>query len=181
MARLEVGDKFPNAQVLTFAKGERKLSELVSKTGKTAIVFLRYYGCSLSQYDVEQYTKNYADITAGGNGLIVGLQSTTESIKRQCPYDIPFDIISDVDAQLYALLGVEPVDDLKNARGNLTENKIKHLRETTSIVHGDYEGIEEQLPAYFIVDAELNVLFAHYSAELGDVPEPKDFQKLFTR
>ena len=45
--------------------------------------------------------------------------------------------------------------------------------------HGPKEGIEEQLPAYFIVDSELNVSVAHYCENPLEVPEPEDFAKLF--
>lgn len=140
---------------------------------------MRYYGCSLSQYDVEAYANNYELITSGGNSLVVVLQSTPESIKKQCPFDIPFDIICDEKAVLYKQLGIEAVSDMKDAFGKLTEFKIKYLRSATDIKHGDYEGIEEQLPACFIVDSGLKILKAHYAAEIGDVPSPEDFQGLF--
>ena len=39
------------------------------------------------------------------------------------------------------------------------------------IKHGEYEGIETQLPALFIVDNEMNVTFAHYGKAAGDVPD----------
>ncbi|NLT39866.1 MAG: redoxin domain-containing protein [Clostridiales bacterium] len=179
MAKLSAGDMFPDARVLTHSGEERSVRELVSKSGKTAFVFLRYYGCSLSQYDVEAYANNYELITSGGNSLVVVLQSTPESIKKQCPFDIPFDIICDEKAVLYKQLGIEAVSDMKDAFGKLTEFKIKYLRSATDIKHGDYEGIEEQLPACFIVDSGLKILKAHYAAEIGDVPSPEDFQGLF--
>ena len=178
MSRLTVGSKFPNEAVLTL-KGERNIADMISKEGKTAIVFLRYYGCSLSQYDVRLYAGAYESIVASGNELVVVLQSTPESIERQCPIKVPYDIICDPDAKLYNELDIEAVADINDAKGEMTINKINYLRSTTDIVHGDYEGIEEQLPAYFVVDADLNVLLAHYSEELGDVPSPDCFEKLF--
>ncbi len=178
MSKLTVGTKFPNADVLTL-KGEKNVADLVSKEGKTAVVFLRYYGCSLGQYDVKLYSEAYDSIIADGNQLVVVLQSTPESINRQCPINVPYDIICDPEAKLYKELSIEAVNEISEAKGEMTIKKIEHLRATTDIVHGDYEGIEEQLPAYFVVDAELNVLLAHYSDELGDVPAPECFAKLF--
>ena len=178
MSRLTVGSKFPNEAVLTL-KGDKNIADMVSKEGKTAVVFLRYYGCSLSQFDVKLYSEGYEKITAGGNELVVVLQSTPESIERQCPIKVPFDIICDPLAKLYKELDIEAVADISEAKGEMTMDKINFLRTTTDIVHGDYEGIEEQLPAYFVVDADLNVLHAHYSEELGDVPSPDCFAKLF--
>ena len=40
--------------------------------------------------------------------------------------------------------------------------------------HGDYEGNEAQLPAFFAVDGEMNVLEAHYARNLGDMPFAKE-------
>lgn len=178
MSKLTVGAKFPNAAVVTL-KGEKNVADLISKEGKTAVVFLRYYGCSLSQFDVKVYADAYEKIIEGGNQLVVVLQSTPESIERQCPISVPYDIICDPEAKLYKELEILPVNDISEAKGEMTIKKIEHLRATTDIVHGDYEGIEEQLPAYFVVDAELNVLVAHYSEELGDVPGAECFAKLF--
>lgn len=179
MAKLVKGDKFPCAKVNTLKGEEVCVSTLAGKSGKTAFIFLRYYGCSLSQFDVSTYAGIYADIKAKGNELVIALQSTAESIARQCPIDIPFNVICDPDAKLYQQLEIMPAEDFQKALSGMTGEKIQHLRETTDIKHGDYEGIEEQLPAYFVVDADMNVLLAHYSAELGDVPTPEDFEKLF--
>ncbi|MBR2520696.1 MAG: redoxin domain-containing protein [Oscillospiraceae bacterium] len=180
MSKLAKGDKFPNAKVETLAKGATNVADLVSPNGKTAIVFLRYYGCSLSQFDLSNYAEKFAEITAGGNSLVVGIQSTPESIRKQCPFTIPFDMICDPEAVLYKELEILPVDDMSKAGGELTMSKIQVIKETTQIQHGDFEGIEEQLPAYFVVDKDLNVLVAHYSKEMGDVPAPDDFAKLFS-
>ena len=179
MAKLVKGDKFPCAKVNTLKNEEVCVSSLAGKSGKTAYVFLRYYGCSLSQFDVATYAKCYADIKAKGNELVVALQSTAESISRQCPIQIPFNVICDPEAKLYKQLDIQPAEDMQQAGGEVTSEKIQRLRATTDIKHGDYEGIEEQLPAYFVVDADMNVLVAHYSAEMGDVPTPEDFEKLF--
>ena len=84
------------------------------------------------------------------------LQSTPESIKT-VPVRYTFDIICDEKAVLYKQLGIEAVSDMKDAFGKLTEFKIKYLRSATDIKHGDYEGIEEQLPACFIVDSGLKI------------------------
>ena len=51
--------------------------------------------------------------------------------------------------------------------------------EEMGLQHGPNEGLEEQLPAYFIVDSELNVTAAHYCENPFEVPEPEDFANLF--
>ena len=49
---------------------------------KLALVFLRYYGCTLCQYDLSQYAKNYEKITAAGGELLVVLQSDPDLLRE---------------------------------------------------------------------------------------------------
>lgn len=74
-ARLTVGEVMPNFTYDTpFATG-LTLSDTVQKTPKTALLFLRYYGCTLCQYDIHQLAENYHQITDVGGQVIVVLQS----------------------------------------------------------------------------------------------------------
>lgn len=74
-ARLTVGEVMPNFIYDTpFATG-LTLSDTVQKTPKTALLFLRYYGCTLCQYDIHQLAENYHQITDVGGQVIVVLQS----------------------------------------------------------------------------------------------------------
>jgi peroxiredoxin len=38
-------------------------------------------------------------------------------------------------------------------------------------VHGEYEGEELQLPAVFIVDKDLKVIYSKYAKDLSDIPD----------
>jgi len=40
--------------------------------------------------------------------------------------------------------------------------------------HGEYEGIEEQLPAFFYMDKDMKILSAHYAKGLGDMPTAEE-------
>ena len=44
--------------------------------------------------------------------------------------------------------------------------------------HGEYEGIEEQLPAFFYLDKDLKVLTAHYAKGIGDMPTAEELLAL---
>ena len=57
MAKLTAGQTMPDFTYDTpFASG-RTLTETVQKVeGKTALVFLRYYGCTLCQLDIRQFS-----------------------------------------------------------------------------------------------------------------------------
>lgn len=82
MARLAVGEKMLDFTAAGAFGPEEALSSRVGK-GKTAIVFLRYYGCTLCQYDIHTYAEHYQEIVGDTGKLFVVLQSTPESIKKQ--------------------------------------------------------------------------------------------------
>jgi len=42
--------------------------------------------------------------------------------------------------------------------------------EPDKYAHGDYEGNEEQAPAFFYVDKDMTVLEAHYARTIVDMP-----------
>lgn len=183
MPKAEKGQKLENFAVTTLKRGKTTLSELVSKEGKTAIVFLRYYGCPLCQYDMLLYKDAYEKITAGGNELVVALQSTGESIAAQTDLVYPFDVILDPEMILYKTLDIRPMEPPKEgaAMPAPTPEMLALFKkiDELGIKHGPNEGIEEQLPAYFVVDKELNISVAAYCGTPFDVPAPEDFPALF--
>ena len=65
MPRLNVGDKMPDFEFATPYSPAGRLSETVQKCpGKTALVFLRYYGCRMCQLDMIDYQEGYGAIAA---------------------------------------------------------------------------------------------------------------------
>lgn len=179
MSRISVGSIFPDFEITTVKKGKTSISEIIGKKGKTAIIFLRYFGCTLCQYDILQYKNDYEDIIEGGGNIIIVLQSTVESIGKQSAEAFPFDIICDAEQELYRQLEIEPVDNLKKAVGpSFLLKQVKMMK--AGLRHGDYEGNENQLPAYFLVGQDRIVQLANYSKDLLDVPSGKDLIKMFT-
>ena len=76
MPRLNVGDKMPDFEFATPYSPANRLSETVQKCpGKTALVFLRYYGCRMCQLDMIDYQERYGAIAAAGGQLLIALQS----------------------------------------------------------------------------------------------------------
>ena len=183
MPKTEAGMKFENLNVSTVKKGSCTVSDLISKDGKTAIVFLRYYGCPLCQHDMIKYMENYSAIIEGGNELVVVLQSTPESIASQTDANFPFDIICDPDMTLYQFLEIgamaPPAEGSEMPAPSPEIIKVFKAIENMGLKHGPNEGLEEQLPAYFVVDSALNITVAHYCENPFEIPEPEDFAKLF--
>lgn len=177
MASVGVGDLLTDFEIQTIKKGKTQLSQIITTTGKTLIIFLRYFGCTLCQYDLLEYSKVYPKVKELGGELLIVLQSTADSIDRQAKEVFPFDIICDANQDLYKALEIEPIENLKKAFSKgvalkATRAKIK------GITHGEYEGNENQLPAYFVVDPTMKVLTVHHSKTLDDVPTYKEVMKL---
>lgn len=178
MARLKEGQKLPDFVYDTPFQKEVRFSETATGANKTALVFLRYYGCTLCQYDIHKLAKNYADIVSGGGRLIVVLQSAPEKLAAQIkPGDLPFDIICDPQQLLYNRFDIVPAKSKSELADFVTGVKI--VKATVSgFKHGDYEGEELQLPAVFIVDSNLTLDYVYYGKSAGDVPEAATLKKL---
>lgn len=135
-ARLTVGEVMPNFTYDTpFATG-LTLSDTVQKTPKTALLFLRYYGCTLCQYDIHQLAENYHQITDVGGQVIVVLQSDPAGLAQELqPDTFPFSILCDPKAALYERFGIQPAASMAKMADAGTMLKIaKQLPQATSTV-----------------------------------------------
>ena len=75
MAKLGKGALLPDFTYQTIYEKGLQISETVKKAPKTALVFLRYYGCPFCQLDMHDYMEHYDAITAAGSQFLVVLQS----------------------------------------------------------------------------------------------------------
>lgn len=176
MPRLKTGEMMPDYFVQTAFDGKKRLSELTGP-GKTALIFLRYYGCTLCQYNIHQYAGHYSDIVKDNGTLLVVLQSVPETIQEQIDRTtLPFQLICDPDGKLYQDLEITPAASKEALLGGNTIEKIALARQ--SFTHGAYEGEELQLPASFIMDKHLALTYVKYGENGGDVPTPEELALL---
>ena len=177
-ARLSEGGVMPDFTFDTpFATG-LSLSETVQKTPKTALLFLRYYGCTLCQYEMHLLAENYDQITAAGGQVLVVLQSAPAGIAEQIgPDSLPFTIICDPQAALYEKFGIQPAASMAKMADAGTMVKIAKAT-AAGYKHGAYEGNELQLPASFVVDRERRISYAHYGKSAGDTPDVRSLAEL---
>lgn len=176
MARINVGEKLPNFAVDTSMKKETCFLEIAG--GKpTMFVVLRYIGCPSCRYDVHMINENIAKFEEKGVNVAVVMQSTIENLdKALADADIKFPIVADPDMNIYKTLSIEPAKDMAGLVGGQMEKlqaKGAACKEL-GFEHGEYEGIEEQLPAFFYVDADLTVKEAHYANSIVDMPTVED-------
>ena len=179
MARLHVGDVMPDVTFDTPFRSGLRLSEVAgNREGKTAIVFLRYYGCTLCQYDMHQYAKNSGEIEATGGKLLVVLQSDPKRLADELgEVPPPFQIICDPEQRLYKQFEIMPAETKEKMIDAGTIKKIG-LATVGGFKHGDYEGNELQLPATFVLEQDRTIVYAHYGKSVSDVPGPAELIKL---
>lgn len=173
MTKLHAGDRMPDLRYDTPFARALSLGETARRVkGRTALVFLRYYGCPLCQYDIHQYAKAYGKIARAGGQLLVALQSDPEKLARQLvPEELPFDILCDPGCAIYRQLGVEPAASQAAMVDAGTLVKLAKVK-AGGFKHGAYEGNELQLPAVFVFGPDLVLTHVHYGKSAGDVPDP---------
>lgn len=181
MPKLTVGATLPDFTFDTpFAQGRTMAQTAAAVSGKTALVFLRYYGCTLCQYDIHQFLVEHEKIAATGGQMLVVLQSDPAKLAaQQGPQDLPFDIICDPDQKLYKQFDIQPAESKEAASDAQTMAKrAERDAYPVKFVHGEYEGNELQLPATFVVESDLTVTFAEYHKGNGGVPSPDELAAL---
>lgn len=175
--KLEVGNIFPNFTVDTVYERKLSLKEMVGDK-KTVLLFLRYAGCTLCRFDMMVLKDEYEKITELGGKVLVVLQSDPDKLSSEIDKDFyPYDIICDPSQDIYAQLEIKPANSQEEMIGPKTMEKIKKVEES-GLTHGDYEGNEMQLPAAFIVDKDLTVLYEHYATNITDMPSVDELANL---
>ncbi len=179
MSKLNVGDKIPDFKFVTAFSNERKWhAELALNKGKTALIFLRYYGCTLCQLDIRTFTKKYHEITDNGGKFYIVLQSEPSTIAKDIDEStIPFEIICDSKMSLYDEFEIPCAESMKSMADAKTMLKIGEAT-VAGLKHGEYEGRELQLPATFVMDSDGILTYVHYGKSAGDIPTPKELKEL---
>ena len=179
MEKLEIGQIMPDFEYVTPFSAGHTLADTAAKAPKTALVFLRYWGCPLCQYDIHLLAQAHADITAHGGQLLVVLQSDPVSLAEKLGDEkaLPFPIICDPDQKLYKEFAIAPAASMaKMADLKMVGRIIKATK--LGFKHGEYEGDEQQLPAAFVVDGERKILYARYAKSVSDMPGAAELAKL---
>jgi peroxiredoxin len=183
-----VGSIVDDFNFVTPWKGEKNFYA-VSGGKKKVLFFLRYYGCNLTQLEFHHIAADYGKFREKGAEVYVATQSNTQILRPQIKEEeIPFEILCDPEGTIYRLFDIGYLHIGFFMRGlsgtpprdPKFEKQLKEkLDEATAlgIVHGVYEGCEQQLPAVFVVDENQKILFAHYSEDLTDLPTTDELMK----
>lgn len=180
MPQLKAGDRMPDFTFCTPFEEGRSLYETIGRAPKTALLFLRYYGCTLCQYDIHLFKVHYEEISAAGGQLLVVLQSDPARLAGQMTReDLPFDLVCDPDKKLYQQFEISPAASMEDLVNDKAIEKIAQAK-AAGMTHGEYEGDELQLPAAFVMDAQGTLLHVHYGKGAEDVPGPAELAELLS-
>ena len=177
--KLSVGMTMPDFTVNTDKRDNVKLSEVVGE--KNIFWVIRYIGCTVCRYDVHVLTQRYQEISEKGYKLFVVMQSDTDHVRRElAQQETPFEIICDNTFEIYNTLEIAPAA----SREELVGDAIDKLKEKggkakeAGFAHGDYEGNEQQLPALFLLNHNMDLFYSHYAKSISDMPDIDNILKL---
>ena len=179
MAKLEIGQIMPDFEYVTPFSAGHMLTQTAAKAPRTALIFLRYWGCPLCQYDIHLLAQAHGELAARGGRLLVVLQSDPKGLAEKLEREdaLPFPIICDPDQKLYQQFCIEPAASMaKMADLKMVGRIIKATK--LGFRHGEYEGNEQQLPAAFVIDRQRKILYAHYAKSVSDMPGAAELAKI---
>lgn len=179
MAKYAPGQVMPDFTYDTPFASNKSFSETAANwPGKTALVFLRYYGCPICQLDLHTFGDEHKAITANGGQLLVVLQSDPKGLAEQItPETFPYDIVCDPEMKLYEMLSIDPAASMAKM---MSFKALKKVIKSTKAgyKHGAYEGNEQQLPAAFVMNPDRTLTYVRYGRDAGDVPTPEELAAL---
>jgi peroxiredoxin len=176
MAKLEAGGRFPDFQFHTASGLDGNALETIKKAQRTVFWVLRYVGCTSCRYDIHLIKERYGEFLALGAQVLVVLQSQPDMVNADLKGDeVPYEIITDPEQEIYRRFSIGAAASTEALRprdpAGIEKWEAKRaLAKESGFVHGNYEGNENQLPAMFIVDAQGNVEYVHYAANIADMP-----------
>jgi len=157
MVKLKPGDTAPEFSLDSVNRGRVTLGEY--KGRRVLLVFGRYFGCPVCQYDFDQLIRFRRET---GIDVIYMVQSRPESAAEYISgLGVDFPVVAvpmeDGGYRVYDAYGVGalgPVSIIQIFR------RARDARKAGK-VHGPYEGRETQSPADFVVDGDGVILRAH--------------------
>ncbi|HWP80198.1 MAG TPA: PatB family C-S lyase [Candidatus Acidoferrum sp.] len=177
--RVKAGDRLPDFEYDTPYISGLRLSE--SLGGRPcALLFLRYYGCTVCRVDLHMLEEEYAKITEAGGQVKVVFQSDAALLKEELGDKVlPFDIICDPEGRLYKRFGIRAAKSKFELGASPAVVKKIMAAGKLGLSHGRYEGDELQLPACIVVAPDLTVKSAYYGKNAADTPDAAEIAAMF--
>lgn len=157
MVKLKPGDTAPEFSLDSVNMGRVTLGEY--KGRRVLLVFGRYFGCPVCQYDFDQLIRFRRET---GIDVIYMVQSRPESAAEYISgLGVDFPVVAvPVEDGRYGVYDAYGVGALGPASVIQIFRRARDARKAGK-VHGPYEGRETQSPADFVVDVDGVILRAH--------------------
>lgn len=168
--RLRVGDQVPTFWARDVHGTIIDSNEFTASY--TMLVFLRYAGCPLCNLAIYRLSREYALLQKNGCNVVTFVQSSEENIEKNIfgRHDLkpPFPVVADQDQDLYRLFGVtpKPVKAVTHVVGNASH--WLDASQKKGFPQSDVDGNLFIVPALFLIDKNLTVRVADYSANFYD-------------
>jgi len=162
----------PDISFVTATGKESSTHKVLDKD--TFFMVLRYIGCTICRYDVHLLETRYHEFKRKNAQVFVVMQSSPGNVMEDVKEKkLPFEIICDPELVFYKELGIPSARDVNElAPPEVMDALMEKIGKAASlgIVHGKYEGIEEQLPAMFLVGKDRKIKYANYARNIIDNP-----------
>lgn len=186
---ISVGDDLSDFVYSSPNGTDLKLKDTAKKN--TLIVFSRYFDCQICQIMLKLYKAAYPAFKAAGCDIKFVMQTDAATLsKHQSKY--PFELVADPDAKLYDRYNIfEAHDIIEMVAGDKLFEKLvgKDIKKLLNLSIIDSFAAaadtsvkettvrENQLPAFFMVNSQMKVTYAHYSKTISDFPKINELIK----
>lgn len=159
MGSIGVGDAAPGVNLESVNRGTVSLGDYIGK--RAVIIFGRYFGCPVCQYDFDELIAKVDKIREKAE-IIYFTQSSPEVARKFIiEHELDFPVIPVPKED-----GHYKVYDDYSVRNMGIGTTIEILRRASIAkkagkTHGEYEGRETQSPADFVVDEAGKIIWAH--------------------
>lgn len=167
-------NKLPNLPIQIV--GRDNVSNLYDLLGSRPLVLAlhRFFGCTLSQYELGNLIREYRSLENPGFDLVVGVQSYPAYIRSlQDRFDgVP--VICDVEGELYKALGLGSAADREElGRNPIVAETVAKAKEA-GLVHGEDSGNPLQYPGLFVIAPDGEIRYAFRADAPAGLPSLAD-------
>ncbi len=162
---VKVGQKAPNFNVDSINMGPLSLSKYLEKAKYTLVIFSRYWGCPVCQFEFQEILDAREKFQEAGIQLVYINQSSVKSGKDflESKPTIWFPVVSTNiiegtkhDYEIFDSYGVGSLG--VSALAGIAKKALQAKKKGYS--HGDYEGFERQSPAQVLVGQDGTIVYA---------------------
>lgn len=169
---LKAGDKAPLFTFSDHTGARRDLADLCGRGKPMALVFTRYAGCPICQFETARLGRGAAAFAAKDAALVIVTQSAAANLGPLAKLAPGTIVVSDPAGEAYRLYDVRPGNLLQYAAPPV----LARAREAAAagFAHGPREGEERQLPAAFVIGPDGVILWARYGRNVADAVSPEE-------